>query len=104
GGELKLTARAIRKIGDKALRDIFSALHRDRAGQHETERRGARGERADDSKQYQFGDAFHLDLRETLMNGVIREGPGSPVRLQPADFQVFRTEHSTRSATVLLID
>src|SRR5205085_12132245 len=73
GGELKLTARAIRKIGDKALRDIFSSLHRDRTGQHETERRGARGERADDSKPYAFGDTFHLDLRETLMNAVVRE-------------------------------
>jgi uncharacterized protein with von Willebrand factor type A (vWA) domain len=104
GGQLKLTARAIRKIGDKALRDIFSQLHRDRTGQHDTERRGARGERSDDSKPYEFGDAFHLDLRETLMNGVIREGPGSPVHLRPNDFQVFRTEHSTRAATVLLID
>lgn len=104
GGELKLTARAIRKIGDKALRDIFAQLHRDRAGQHETERRGARGERADDSKPYEFGDAFHLDLRETLMNGVVREGVGTPIRLTPDDFQVFRTEHSTRAATVLLID
>jgi uncharacterized protein with von Willebrand factor type A (vWA) domain len=104
GGQLKLTARAIRKIGDKALRDIFAQLNRDRAGQHQTERRGARGERADDSKQYEFGDAFHLDLRETLMNGVVREGAGTPVRLTPPDFQVFRTEHSTRAATVLLID
>lgn len=104
GGQLKLTARAIRKIGDKALRDIFAQLQRDRAGQHHTERRGSRGERSDDSKQYEFGDAFHLDLRETLMNGVIREGAGTPIRLTPPDFQVFRTEHSTRAATVLLID
>ncbi|HEY3082233.1 MAG TPA: VWA domain-containing protein [Chloroflexota bacterium] len=104
GGQLKLTARAIRKIGDKALRDIFSQLHRDRSGQHETERRGARGERADDSKPYAFGDPFHLELRETLMNAVYREGPGTPVRIAPDDFQVYRTDHSTRAATVLLID
>ncbi|HUG37356.1 MAG TPA: VWA domain-containing protein [Candidatus Limnocylindrales bacterium] len=104
GGELKLTGRAIRKIGDKALRDIFSQLHRDRAGRHDTERRGSRGERSDDSKPYEFGDTFHLDLRETLMNAVVREGPGTPVHLEPADFQVFRTDHSTRAATVLLID
>ena len=104
GGQLKLTARAIRKIGDKALRDIFTQLHRDRAGQHQTERRGARGERADDSKPYAFGDPFHLELRETLMNAVYREGPGTPVRIAPDDFQVYRTDHSTRAATVLLID
>jgi uncharacterized protein with von Willebrand factor type A (vWA) domain len=104
GGQLKLTARAIRKIGDKALRDIFTALNRDRAGQHQTERRGMRGERSDDTKPYTFGDQFHLELRETLMNAVYREGPGTPVHIQPADFTVYRTDHSTRAATVLLID
>jgi uncharacterized protein with von Willebrand factor type A (vWA) domain len=104
GGQLRLTARAIRKIGDKALRDVFAQMHRDRAGQHETERRGSRGERADDSKPYQFGDAFHLDLRETLMNGVVRGGAGVPIELVPNDFAVFRTDHSTRAATALLID
>jgi uncharacterized protein with von Willebrand factor type A (vWA) domain len=38
------------------------------------------------------------------MNGVVREGAGTPIHLTPPDFQVFRTEHSTRAATVLLID
>ena len=104
GGQLKLTARAIRKIGDKALRDIFSQLHRDSTGQHATDQRGSRGERADESKLYQFGDPFQLDLRETLMNGVAREGKGTPIHLTPDDFIVYRTDHSTRSATVLLID
>jgi len=104
GSELKLTARAMRKIGDKALRDIFASLRKDRAGDHTTERVGSRGERADDSKPYAFGDPFHLDLRETLMNALTREGPGTPVRLDPQDFAVYRTDHSTRSATVLLID
>src|SRR6185295_3286478 len=32
GDEMKLTARAIRKIADQALRDIFSVLKRDRLG------------------------------------------------------------------------
>ncbi|TAK25974.1 MAG: VWA domain-containing protein [Chloroflexota bacterium] len=104
GGQLKLTARAIRKIGDKALRDIFADLKRDRVGQHETRQRGARGERADDSKPYVFGDPFHLDLRETLMNSLYRNGPGIPARLTSDDFVVYRTDQSTRAATVLLID
>ena len=32
GDELRLTARAIRKIADKALREIFLRLKRDRVG------------------------------------------------------------------------
>src|SRR6185295_1790089 len=33
-----------------------------------------------------------------------RSGSGTPVRLEPADFEVERTEQVTRSATVLLLD
>ena len=73
GDRLELTARAIRKIGDKALRDIFAHLKRDRFGRHAVERRGAGGDRTDDAKPYEFGDPFLLDLRETLMNAVERQ-------------------------------
>src|SRR6266511_53976 len=44
GDHLRLTARAIRKIGDKALHDIFAHLKRDRFGRHAVEHRGAGGE------------------------------------------------------------
>jgi uncharacterized protein with von Willebrand factor type A (vWA) domain len=49
GDRLELTARAIRKIGDKALKDIFGHLKRDRFGGHAIERRGAGGDRTDQS-------------------------------------------------------
>src|SRR5262245_35642670 len=104
GDRLELTARAIRKIGDKALTDIFTRLTRDRFGRHAVEHRGAGGDRTDDAKRYEFGDPFLLDLRETLMNAVERQGPGTPVRLTPDDFQVFRTELSTQAATVVMLD
>lgn len=104
GDQLELTARAIRKIGDKALRDIFAHLKRDRFGRHAVERRGAGGDRTDQAKPYEFGDPFLLGLRETLMNAVERRGPGTPVRLHPDDFEVFRTELLTQAATVLMLD
>jgi uncharacterized protein with von Willebrand factor type A (vWA) domain len=104
GDRLELTARALRKIGDKALRDIFAHLKRDRFGRHAVERRGAGGDRTDDVKPYEFGDPFLLDLRETLMNAVERQGAGTPLRLAPADFEVFRTELSTQAATVVMLD
>src|SRR5207249_671206 len=104
GDRLELTARAIRKIADKALRDIFAHLKRDRFGRHVVSHRGAGGDRTDDTKRYEFGDPFLLDLKETLMNAVERGGPGTPVRLVPDDFEVFRTELSTRAATVVMLD
>jgi uncharacterized protein with von Willebrand factor type A (vWA) domain len=104
GDRLELTARAIRKIGDKALRDIFTHLKRDRFGSHELERRGHGGDRTDQAKPYEFGDPFLLELRETLMNAVERNGAGVPVRLHPDDFEVVRTETQTHAATVLMLD
>jgi uncharacterized protein with von Willebrand factor type A (vWA) domain len=104
GGELTLTARAIRKIADKALRDIFARLKRDRFGGHAMHRRGAGGDQTDESKPYEFGDPFLLDLHETVMNAVERNGPGTPVRLAPGDFAVVRTELRTQAATVVMLD
>jgi uncharacterized protein with von Willebrand factor type A (vWA) domain len=104
GGELTLTARAIRKIADKALRDIFARLKRDRFGGHALPRRGAGGDQTDESKPYEFGDPFLLDLHETVMNAVERNGPGTPVPLAPDDFAVVRTELRTQAATVVMLD
>src|SRR3989442_1532943 len=104
GDRLELTARAIRKIADKALHDIFAHLKRDRFGRHAVERRGAGGDRTDETKGYEYGDPFLLDLKETLMNAVARGGPVTPERLAPDDFEVFRTELSTPAATVVMLD
>src|SRR5205809_3199354 len=80
GDQLELTPRAIRKIGQKALRDIFQHLARDRFGNHETDHRGRGGDRGDDTKAYEFGDPFLLDLRGTLQNSLVRNGVGTPVK------------------------
>lgn len=104
GNRWELTARGIRKIGQKALQDIFNKLKRDGFGRHMSPFRGTGGERTDESKTYQFGDPFLLDLEKTLMNAVHRRGVGTPVRLQKEDFEVYRTEFTTQSSTVLMID
>jgi len=104
GNELELTARGMRKIGEKALHDIFQHLKRDSFGKHEMNQNGTGGERVDDSKQYEYGDPFTLDLQKTLMNSIVREGPGTPVRLTPPDFEVYHHELLTQSATVIALD
>jgi uncharacterized protein with von Willebrand factor type A (vWA) domain len=104
GNRLQLTAAAIRRIAQKTLQDIFAQIKRDRAGGHETPRRGGGGERTDESKPYAFGDPFLLDLQATLRGAIARTGKGTPVHLVPDDFAVFRTEQTSRAATVICID
>ena len=104
GKNWELTAKGIRKIGQKALQDIFNKLKRDGFGRHVSPFRGIGGERTDESKAYQFGDPFLLDLEKTLMNAVHRRGIGTPVGLEKEDFEVYRTEFTTQSSTVLMID
>jgi uncharacterized protein with von Willebrand factor type A (vWA) domain len=103
GNRWELTARGIRKIGQKALQDIFNKLKRDGFGRHVSPFRGTGGERTDESKTYQFGDPFLLDLEKTLMNAMQR-GVGTPLKLTKDDFEVYRTEFTTQSSTVLMID
>ena len=116
GDRLELTPRGSRKIGQKVLDDLFARLQRDAFGGHRLERAGRGGERDETTKPYEFGDPFHLDLRGTLTNALRREenAPAvragrarqgdAAVRLTPDDFEVYRTEQTTRTATVLLVD
>lgn len=110
GDAFELTARGVRKIGQKALHDIFRHLKRDAFGRHSITVQGAGGDRADDTKEYEYGDPFLLDLTKTLMNSLLREGSsatdsrGQTLRLAVDDFEVFRTEYLTRSSTVLMLD
>ncbi len=101
---LQLTPLAMRKIGQKALRDIFSFIKRDRFGEHDARQRGGVGIPTEDTKTYEFGDPFLLDLGATVFNAVSREGTGTPVSLQIDDFVVRRQEFLSHTSTVILID
>jgi uncharacterized protein with von Willebrand factor type A (vWA) domain len=104
GGRLELTPRAARKLGMRALTDIFSRLRRESLGGHSLPTAGMGGERTDDTKPFEHGDPFVVDLNRTLFNAMARTGPGTPVRLVPDDFAVHRSEETTVSSTVLLLD
>jgi uncharacterized protein with von Willebrand factor type A (vWA) domain len=103
-GRLELTPKGLRKIGSNALRDLFDKLAKDKVGQHQMDRLGQGHERTYETKQYEYGDPFNLDLHRTIRNALRRSGPGTPVRLSPDDFEIERTEHLTRSSTVLMLD
>src|SRR5215510_10919703 len=101
---LELTPRGMRRIGQGALRDIFDQLKKSRLGQHQIRPTGQGIESGEEVKPYEYGDPFLLDLNETLFNALEREGAGVPVKIEPLDFAVHRTEHSTQASTVLMID
>jgi uncharacterized protein with von Willebrand factor type A (vWA) domain len=125
-GRLELTPKGLRRIGQRALQDLFRHLSKDRLGGHGIATLGAGHERAEDTKPYELGDPFNLHIERTLRNALRRqvaEGelgrpsgvPASradqarpavqfPVRLAPDDFEIERTEHQIRCATVLLVD
>ena len=103
-GRYELTPRGIRKIGANALSELFQRLTKDTTGRHELERIGAGHERAYQSKPYEFGDPFNLDIQRTVRNAIQRNGQGTPVSLAPEDFEIEQTEQVTRSSTVLMLD
>jgi uncharacterized protein with von Willebrand factor type A (vWA) domain len=104
GNGMQLTPAGQRKIGAKALRDIFKEMKKSLFGNHHAIVRGATGDRMDETKTYEFGDPFYLDIGQTLKNAVIRQYKGVPVEVDPADFEVYRTELLTRSSTVIMVD
>lgn len=101
---LELTPRAARKLGMRALTDIFSRLRRESLGGHALPTSGSGGEQTDETKPFEHGDPFAVDLNRTLFNAMARNGPGTPVHIAPADFEVHRSEETTVSSTVLLLD
>ncbi|HUS41802.1 MAG TPA: hypothetical protein VMY16_03965 [Ilumatobacteraceae bacterium] len=103
-GRLEMTPKGLRKIGANALRDLFSKLAKDTLGQHETSNLGQGHERTYDTKPYEYGDPFQLDLNRTIRNALRRSGGGTPIQLDPSDFEIERMEHLTRSSTVLMLD
>ena len=103
-GRYELTALGIRKIGQRALSDLFSKLAKDRLGGHPQTFVGTGHEPEGQTKPYEFGDPFNIDIQRTVHNAVRRSGTGTPVHLAPEDFEISRTEHLTRTSTVLMVD
>ncbi|MEM9742050.1 MAG: VWA domain-containing protein [Pseudomonadota bacterium] len=103
-GQWELTARGSRRIGQHALGEIYQRLKRQSLGSHAIPEEGRFGERLEDTKPYEFGDPFHLHMPRTLRNALHRTGPRTPVQLEPNDFEIYRSERVTSTATAMLVD
>jgi uncharacterized protein with von Willebrand factor type A (vWA) domain len=103
GDRFELTPRGIRRVGQLALRDIYQQLRRDGMGRHSVRYRGSQEIQIENSRPYVQGDALHINMIQTLKNALLNGG-GVPVKIRPGDFAVYDSEHTTRAATVLLLD
>ncbi len=115
GNAWELTPRGNRRIGEKTLAEIYANLKRQHFGKHNVPETGRYGDRADDTKAYEFGDPFHLHLKETISNAILRSADAAPsssgapsasfpIRLSADDFEVYRSETLTQTATVVMLD
>ena len=100
----ELTPRGSRMIGQQALGEIYQRLKHQNLGNHAVPEEGRFGERLEQTKGYEFGDPFHPHMPRTINNAVYRQGPGTPISLKPEDFEVYRSEFITSTATAMLVD
>lgn len=103
-GRYEMTPKAIRRLGQHALADLFSKLTKDRIDGHELREIGQGHERDFFTKPYEWGDPFTLDIQRTVRNAIRRTGGGVPVNLSVDDFEIEQSENLVRSSTVLLLD
>ena len=108
GGQLELTPRAVRRLGDTALRRIFTHLDfGGRSGDHDQRDAGQAGELTGTTRPWEFGDEQPLDVPATVRNAVLRGGrrpAGGAVKLSARDFEVAETERRTAAVVSLLVD
>ncbi|HTR71100.1 MAG TPA: hypothetical protein VMH41_12850 [Mycobacteriales bacterium] len=103
-GDVTLTPRGMRRLGETALRRIFDRLHAQGRGDHDTHDAGAAGDPTGATRAWRFGDEQPFDVVRTVRNAVLRSGPGTPVRVDVDDFEVVETERRSGAAVALLID
>ncbi len=112
---MRLTPRAVRRLGETALRRVFSQIEASGAGAHEDHRTGSADEPVGSSRTWQFGDELPLDAVRTVSNALRRsavvdrrypaaEAGETSVRLLMEDFEVVETERRTAAAVALCVD
>jgi uncharacterized protein with von Willebrand factor type A (vWA) domain len=107
GGSLELTPKAVRRLGETALRRVFAELGEGGPGEHEQHEAGQSGDLIGSTRPWQFGDELAIDASATVRTALLREAgarTGNRVRLTADDFMVAETERRAAAAVCLLVD
>src|SRR5690349_3605151 len=110
-GKLRLTPKAVGRMQQRALMEVFANLREGQRDGHEKVTPGLGGERVDGTKPYQYGDPVsELDLHATLRNALARhglpqQGTGrTRIRFDERDLELHQHEGVTSCSTVVLLD
>ena len=102
---LRLTPRAVRRLGQTALRRVFAQLDAAGHGDHDDRRTGAADEPTGLTRPWVFGDELPIDAPRTVANALRRNKLGATgVTLKVEDFEVTETERRTSAAVALCVD
>jgi uncharacterized protein with von Willebrand factor type A (vWA) domain len=107
-GQWRLSPKAMRRLGETALRDVAQQLS-SRRGERELRRAGAAGDLTGATRPWQFGDTEPWNVTRTLTNAVLRQSGTSPdnpgvISITVDDVEVSETETRTQAAVALLVD
>jgi uncharacterized protein with von Willebrand factor type A (vWA) domain len=102
-GSLRLSPKALRRLGESALRDVVNRIG-SRRGERDTHRSGAAGEATGATRPWAFGDTEAWSVPRTLLNAQLRRAGGDDRQLDVTDVEIVETEQRTRAAVALCVD
>jgi uncharacterized protein with von Willebrand factor type A (vWA) domain len=102
-GSLQLSPKALRRLGESALRDIVDKVGA-RRGEREDQRAGPAGEATGATRPWAFGDTEAWSVPRTLLNAQLRRAGGDDRALDVTDVEIVETEQRSRAAVALLVD
>ena len=102
--KFELTEKGVDFLGYRTLRDLLGSLGKSSFGRHDTRDLSTGVEASGASKIYEFGDTMNLDVSETLLSALAREGLKVPLDVDYSDLHVRQTEYQSSCATVVMLD
>jgi Ca-activated chloride channel family protein len=102
--KFELTEKHLDFLGFKTLKDLLGSTGKSSFGKHDTREMATGVETVGASKSYEFGDTLNLDVNQTLLSALKREGLSVPLNVTYEDLTVHQSEYQSSCATVLLLD
>jgi uncharacterized protein with von Willebrand factor type A (vWA) domain len=105
GGGFRLTPKAYKIFQGRLLERIFSELAPSKHGRHQGDVIGEGAVELQQTKPYEFGDSVaNLDITNTVVNALLRQGDERPIRLRTEDIEVHKTRNHPKCATAVVMD
>jgi uncharacterized protein with von Willebrand factor type A (vWA) domain len=104
-GGFHMTPKAMRLFQSKLLEKIFEQMQASRSGRHTGPVVGEGATELQTTKPYEFGDSVaNMDIPGSLVNALIRDTTGRPIRFKPEDILIHKTRNVPKCATAVLLD